>query len=359
MTFSSAHALVIGVSHYLHLQGSNVLKAKTDATEVASVLKNPAFCGYPESQISLLSEHNATRANILAEFDRIAQILNEDSTFLLFYVGHGDYSADSFYTLTTYDSRVEKSRIVPGTGISEVDLLNKLRQIKAKRTLLIFNSCHAGEISPSLDLAEKQPDDFGSASLPEKTGATLLSTGEGRIIITACRPAQKSWLGPGKLSLFGEAVVSGMKGDGMLVQNNQGYISAFSLYEHIYSSTQKAAKQLGYDQEPELTVLHGIGPFPVSLYKGAERPGNFDPKSETIPEEMAIKEVDPTLSKKLYDKSVRIYQATLNGDGAIAQGNGSRAVGKGGVFVEGDININVQNDLSGNLIIGGDNNVGG
>lgn len=47
-------------------------------------------------------------------------------------------------------------------------------------------------------------------------------------------------------------------------------------------------------------------------------------------------------------KQVTTYNATLPGDGAIAQGNGAKAVGKGGVYIGGK--------ASGNTIITGDHN---
>lgn len=43
------------------------------------------------------------------------------------------------------------------------------------------------------------------------------------------------------------------------------------------------------------------------------------------------------------------YTANLQGDGAIAQGPGAKAVGKGGVLIEGDVN--------GNLVMGDDNTI--
>lgn len=348
MSFSAAHALVIGVGKYQYLADRNVPIAAVDASEVAKTLQNEDLCAYPPTQITLLRDEQATRQHILTELDRLAQTLKPENTLFLFYVGHGHYATDGQYTLTTHDTQVENKRIQKGTGISEPELLEKLRQVKAARVLMVFNACHAGEISPHFDL-DAASESFGDAPPPEKLTAALLSTGEGRIIISACRPEQKSWVGSGKVSLFTNALLTGLRGDGMLVQNNQGYISAFSLYEHIYASAKAAAEKLGQEQEPELTVLRGVGPFPVALYKGAQAVGAFDPSTETLPADAATREIDPALSKRVFDQSVRIYQASLTGSGALAQGTGAKAVGQGGILIDGD--------FTGNLTVGNNNQI--
>lgn len=55
--------------------------------------------------------------------------------------------------------------------------------------------------------------------------------------------------------------------------------------------------------------------------------------------------------QKLVDEAQQVttYSATLDGDGAIAQGTGAKAVGKGGILIEGDV--------SGSNVISGNNNV--
>ena len=66
--------------------------------------------------------------------------MGENATVLLFYSGHGLAGADGNYHLTTYDTKIENKRVLPGSGISEQELLEKLRAIKAKRLLLIVNA---------------------------------------------------------------------------------------------------------------------------------------------------------------------------------------------------------------------------
>ena len=239
---------------------------------------------------------------------------------------------------------MQGKQVLAGTGVSDAELLDKLRQIKARRMLLVINACHSGELSPNLDIGDESLD---SQPPPQKLADAVLSTGEGRITITACRPEQKSWIGGGSLSIFTKAVVDGLKGG---APNNRGYISAFGLYEHVYYEAKEGAEELGQEQEPELTVLKGIGPFPVALYRGASQLGTFD-VDESLPQETAVRQVSPEKSQRVYQR----YTATLTGDGAIAQGDGAKAVGKGGILIDG--NINVSGDVSGNFVIGNNNRI--
>ena len=345
MAFDKGHALVIGIGSYFHIPQSNIPISVADARQVREVLCNPNLCGYRPEQVMLAHDDTASRAGILSALDGLAKTTAEN-TVLLYYCGHGGYGTDGNYYLTTYDTQVSGGKVVKGTGIMEAELLDKLRSIPAKRLLLLFNACHSGEISPNLDIGD-QEESFGGVSLPPKATEAVLSSGEGRIIITASRPEQKSYIGKGKLSIFTQALVEGLSGKGY-VANNNGYVSAFGLYEHVYAAVKGAAGKLGQTQEPELTVLRGVGPFPVSLYKGATDLATFDP-AEPLPEGMASREVDPARSARLFKQLIK--NATLIGSGAIAQGREAKAAGEGGVVVGGD--------MKGGTIITGHRNVVG
>jgi uncharacterized caspase-like protein len=242
MAFEQGHALVSGVGSYTHAPWANIPISVADAQAVKDILGNVDLCGYPPDQVTLLHDESATK-------DRILEVLGElvhtpaDHTVLVYYCGHGADDTDGNYYLTTHESQVAKGKVVKGTGISEGELLDALRRIGAKRLRLLFNACHSGELSPNLAV-ESTAEAFGGMTLPMKAADMLLSTGEGRIIIAACRPEQKSWIGGGKLSIFTQALVDGLSGKGYVVNNN-GFIGAFGLYEHIYTAVKEAVGKLG------------------------------------------------------------------------------------------------------------------
>jgi hypothetical protein len=310
MTFAQGYALLIGVGSYQHHSSMNVAITTRDAHAVAAVLRDERLCGYPAEQVRLLADGSATRAELLAALEALAQ-LDEDATVILFYAGHGEYGTDGNYYLTTHDTQLQGGKVVAGTGVSEQDLLARLRNVKARRLLAIFNACHAGEVSPTLGAAATPT--MGT-QLPEKTAAALLATGSGRVLITACREDQVSYVGSGKLTLFTQALVDGLQGKGDYIGNRGGLISAFDLYSHLYATLQAWVPQrvpewlrqsYGQTQEPELTVLKGVGPFAVSLYRGATTLGGFSaPDRPEI--DSGLREVDPKRSERLLNQVLQI-----------------------------------------------------
>ncbi len=334
MAFSQGRALLIGVGTYRHAPWLDVPICAADARAVAAVLRDPDYCGYPADRVSVVHDASASRDGVLAALDDLAAQAGEDDTVLLFFCGHGGYGDDGEYYLTTHDTRIHNGKVASGSGLRDSELLERLRAVKAKRLLLLVNACHAGALSPTLGPAEPT---FGDTPLPGATAAALLATGEGRIVITACRDQQVSYIGTGALSLFTQALVDGLRGEG--TRGSRGYVSAFDLYVHLYDSVKEAAEQrYGKTQEPELTVLKGVGPFAVSLFRGATTLGDFDSGARP-PEGTAVHEVSPERAgsrlRQFNLQSGDSDRAELRDDGAIAQGDRAIALGKGAVHVRG------------------------
>ncbi len=333
MPFPTAHALLIGIGTYAHAPQLDVPITAADANAVALVLRDPQYCGYLPEQVTLLSDAAASREGILAALDGLAARAGEGDTVFIFYAGHGEYGDDGHY-LTTQDTRLAGRKVAVGTGLREAELIAKLRAIKAKRLLLIINACHSGEISPVLAPGEEP---LTGTPLPPQVSAALLGTGEGRVIISACRESQYSFIGPGPLTLFTQALVDGLQGKG--VSSNRGYISVFDLYTHLYFALDEAVprkvsaavrQRYGEKQEPELTILKGVGPFAVALYRGATNLGDFN-ASGGPPEGTAVREVNPAYSQAM----LRQHQQSI-GDNAQV-----------GAAVAGDVHGNITVDQSG------------
>jgi len=243
MPFTNGHALLIGVDTYANAPWMNVSQTGADAQAIGQVLVDPQRCGYPADQVVLLNGARATRAGIFAALDALAARAGADDTVLLFYAGHGLDGDDGAYHLTTFDARLGgapgRRHVVAGSAVGQSELLTRLRAIKANRMLMLFNACHAGNISPTT-LAEAEPPITGR-SLPEDMGAALLATGSGRIIITACRPQQFSFVGRGARTIFGQTLFDTLQGHN--VDGRRGFISAYDLYNALYSGVGDAVRE--------------------------------------------------------------------------------------------------------------------
>ena len=341
MPFEGGHALLIGVGSHTYAPQLNVPISVDDAQAIADVLTNEEYCGYPSSQVEVLHDASATQEGILFALSELADRVKPEDTVTIFYCGHGDYGTDGEYYLVSHDARIEGSRVKAGTGVSQAALVDSLQKIPAERVLVIFNACHSGEISPTLSVDQA----LGSKTLPDTAKDALLSSGSGRIIITACKEEQLSYIGKGDLSLFTQAVVDGYRGKGVVSRG--GFISAFDLYTSTFESVNEAV-QAAYNkpQEPELTVLKGIGPFAVALYRGAVDTDLGVAEAEVEPPQgTAVRQISS-------EKSQRMFQViTQTGGVSFGQGNV--------IDIDGDV-IGEQNiDTGGGAYIGGSVNTSG
>jgi hypothetical protein len=294
MAFTQAHALVIGVGTHQFEPNLDVPITVDDAKAVAEVLVDDESCGYPAAQVALLGNEKASRSGILSALEGLSKSVKEQDTLFFFFCGHGVLGTDGNYYLVSHDAQLDNGKVVAGTGVGEKELISQLKTIQAKRVLMVFNACFSGKVSPTLAVKKKA---FKARSLSEDLSNALLGTGEGRIIITACRENQESYVGAGPLTIFTQALVDGLRGKD--VGNHNGYISAFSLYEHIFETVSETVKEVYAPavQEPELTVLKGIGSFAVALYKGAVTLGDFN-TDQPVPDLPAVRQVKPEKAQK-------------------------------------------------------------
>lgn len=355
MAFKQGHALLIGTGTHQFHPKLNVPIVVQDAQAVQAVLQDPNTCGYPASQVNLIHDEGTSKQGILAALDKLAAMGPDDTAFI-FYCGHGALGSDSKYYLVSYDAKIDKARVVAGTGVSEDELLAKLRAIPAQRVLMIFNACFSGNISPTLSTDEQAT--LSRQNPSEDAAAAILGTGKGRIIITATREGQESYIGTGKNTIFTESLVSGLKGSG--VPNTNGFISAFGLYEHVFTQVNEyVQKNYQIAQEPELTVLKGVGPFAVSLYKGASTLGAFD-ESAPPPADTRVREISEKQVRRISNQ----IRTTNQSGGINITGNARVTVGRdmvGGDKIEANNSQGFINRPSGdvNQRFGNEINTGG
>lgn len=257
-TFTSGHALLIGVGTYQDSRWNAPITV-ADAAGVADALRDPLVSAYPDGQVSLLTDAQATRDGVTRALEQFAAQVGPDDTVLLFFCGHGAPGTDGVYHFATHDATfTADNRIEAGTGLSRDALLPLLRDIKARKLLLFINACFSGHLHPGVLGAPP------TATL----GIDVLGTGEGRALISASRPTQYSYYDrAAPRTFFGQALVDGLRGQ---ASSNGGYLGLYELYQYLYTSVQAAATSVNGTQEPVLTIQQGVGPFPVALAPDAD-----------------------------------------------------------------------------------------
>ena len=127
-SIDNAYALIIGVD--FKQKTPNPIK---DAKAIYNVLADEVLCGYKKENITLLLDSEATMQGIFDELDKVIQKADENSSFLLYYSGHGGFDNGTSY-LCPFDKITDQSKYISGK-----ELRDKLTQIKSKRMFILFD----------------------------------------------------------------------------------------------------------------------------------------------------------------------------------------------------------------------------
>ncbi|NTU83541.1 MAG: hypothetical protein HGA45_29920 [Chloroflexales bacterium] len=281
-------------------------------------LGDPQAAAYDPRAVELLVDGQATRAGVLAALARLANRAGPERIALVSFSGHGAHGDDGLYYLATADTRfTPQAQVAAGTGVSVADLARAIRAVPARRLLLVVNACFAGHVGARLGAGGIAPDPLpapAGAMLPDEAGNELVNSGEGRAIITASRPDQRSYfLSDDDHSLFGQALIDALRGA------SGGAVGLFELYEAVHTQVTGAARRrLGVAQDPALTLLQGVGPFPVAAGLGLT--GREGAISQRPPAGAAVREVPPVTINVTNKRSVISFDnAQIMGDVSVGR----------------------------------------
>jgi hypothetical protein len=265
----NAHVLAIGIAAYQHVQPLPATVAK-DATDVYSVLTGT--CGYRHGQLLADPRAPATKARILGALRSLAERTDQDSTVLVYLSGHAAHVPSGDRTgeyLLAIDTRAGSPDELAATAISGEEFSRALQTVPARRSTVVFDTCHAGAIG--WPAATRVPD--LRPGLPERYYEDL-QPDQGRVILAACRSDEASYLAPDEdNSLFTKQLLRGLEGG---IPSDDGQSRVFDLYEFLQPRVVEAADKL----EP----VDGIKPvqhpvfradleqnFPIGLHPGGWR----------------------------------------------------------------------------------------
>lgn len=344
--FQQGYGLVIGVGDYGD-PAWNVPIAARDAADLHAALTDPNFAAYPIGQVELLKPEEATRDGFANALGRLAARAGEDSTVFIAITCHGALGNDNLYYLAPRDVEfVDGEYIRRGTGYSIVQLANALKAIKAQRLLLVINACFSGNLGL---LAAKGALREPGSVLPNSEGDRLLASGKGRALITASRAEQRSYFQPDEShSYFGQALIDAVRGSG--VGTSDGTIGLYELYAAIYKQAQRVVGARGLQQEPLLSVVDGVGPFPIARHSSPVETG---PQRHDLPAG-AVREAPQTIYQQFGDQiDARGSQGFINQpSGPVTQVFGNqdnrKLIDFGSAQIRGGVTIGdvVQGDLT-------------
>jgi uncharacterized caspase-like protein len=189
-TLENAHALVIGIANYQHVNELAPTVVK-DARDIHDLLVDPGHCGYSEDNVGLLLNGQATQQAMRQALADLAARGDADSTVTIYISSHGGRIESGPHAgeyLLPVDAVTQTSATLAETAISGVALTEALRAIPARKVVVVFDCCHSGGIG--------QPEDTAAAI---KAGFSdqyydALKAGRGRVILASSRDSEYSYV---------------------------------------------------------------------------------------------------------------------------------------------------------------------
>ncbi|MBS1976449.1 MAG: caspase family protein [Bacteroidetes bacterium] len=132
------YALLIGVSDYADNR-LDLERPVKDAQHLGEVLRTRYT--FSDSTVTILM--NPTRQNILVALFQLRKTITPQDNFLIFYAGHGYWDEDA---RQGYWWARDAAANDPSNWLSNSDVREQIRSIKAAHTLLISDACFSGGI---------------------------------------------------------------------------------------------------------------------------------------------------------------------------------------------------------------------
>ncbi len=248
-------AVVVGVSDYTDPAITDLKYAHKDATAYYTFLTSSKGGSIPKDHITLLTDAQATRSNILeALATRFMRAAPQDQ-IVFYFAGHGQPEYDSNEVL--FLTSEAKNTNIEGTTLSQSDLIKALNRSKADKKICIIDACHSGGIG----LTGLRSDDAATTNRLIESIAKL----EGSVVLTASSRSEKS-IEYSELQhgVFTHYLLTGLEGEADLASgkgNSNGSVSMRELYDYLYDKIPKHTKGR---QHPQLTGSAENG-FPMSV----------------------------------------------------------------------------------------------
>lgn len=211
-------ALIIGVG------GDLIEYTVNDAKMLHKDLTNKDLIGYPEENVILRTEKQATRNGILEAFDELREKTDEESTILLYYSGHGGKYSDKYkFFLQPSDMTADN---IEETMITAEELKEKINALPSNKLVLFLDCCHAEGLV--------QSGIHGLYGMAQK-----LNDEQGIWIMASCQDNEKSY-GAGDHSFFTKALLNVLAGQHVRPFTDPE-VSMMDVVEYIFNEVPRLA----------------------------------------------------------------------------------------------------------------------
>jgi uncharacterized protein len=246
MSLGRYYALLIGNQYYDELE--DLATPLSDLRRAEALLRD-------KYGFTVLTIADGDNVDVMRAINDLYEIVGEDDNLLIFYAGHGNRlttgGSEIGYWLPANAERPPRNTY----WVANEFVTGHLARIKAKRVLVVADSCYAGLLSrePSFLLMGDDGPDYGNLEFLrfklDKRARLLLSSGGDRPVLDE---------GGGEHSVFARAFFDEL-------EHNDRLLSSPELFLRVRDRVNHRAAELAFEQAPDFKTIkaagHEVGDF--------------------------------------------------------------------------------------------------
>ena len=250
----NAFALIVGIGAYQDERIPRLKYTHADAQAFYELLTDPRRSGFKKENVRLLLDAGATHTAIRKSVNQwLYNQVTPDSTVMIFFAGHGGQEQDKCYDeagkqayyFLPWDADPED---LASTSLSQSDFERLLRTLKAQRMVMFLDACH------STGVAKSGGRDLAIVAAPKYE---RLAEGEGRVVIAAAKPEQRSWEDEKlKHGVFTYHLLEAMRGKADT--NGDGYVSIQEVATYLQREVPRTVKLLGKEPQDPTMICESL-----------------------------------------------------------------------------------------------------
>lgn len=272
------YVIAIGVDDYASVGIGSLKYAVADAKSFAAQIRTGAKPLYDEVVVRELYDAEAETGRIRAAFADVAAQAGEEDAVLIYVSGHGvnlRQGGRDAYAFLSHDARItawehdaRTGGEVAGAVASAIDgdlLANELMSgIRARSTMIVLDTCHAGAFDASFDVAKAIGHSLGNARIMVAAASSL------QLALDGARDENNRAVANG---VFAYTALEGLAGKARQVGDPT--VDASGLISYVQKRVPRNAERVmaGHAQHPFAHNVSNV-PFPLS---GAPENGGAHP----------------------------------------------------------------------------------
>lgn len=267
----SLHILAIGISNYRD-RDLRLKFAGNDAKAVSARLQQQAQGLYRNVHTpEVLLDKDATVDKIEQAFNDIAKRVEPNDVFVLFMAGHG-LAWQGDYHFIPWEALYENQETLIKASLSQEKLKDLLQRIPTSKSLVILDSCSAGQLAADFAEGKQFAMLARSGGIGDKSAIDRLMRATGRYVLAATTEKNFALEGYNEHGVFTWALLEGLKGHASRLGSKDGSISLDDLANYVRDEVPRITQQKwGFEQIP-MRLIHGDS-FPIACKAGYDKPG--------------------------------------------------------------------------------------